>query len=410
MIIVKNDAFKTVHLSFQFIDNIEEDAYAYRFLLARLLTSYTDTFPTKKKLIDEFSRLYGSFISNQVFLLGQYHIMRFTIGFPNPDLIDDDAFIPDLIRLLKEMFFERTLFNENNFKEVKRFAIEYLQTKLDRKFEYAKEELVSHLYPNHPYGKSLIGDINTIRHMTHFELFDYYQRYFTKNKLKMVICGDLTDDIIHAFESAFSMYESKEILEIPKIDFVDKPLTTLESAIPMQQAFLFLCYSLPLDRKDPLFLVAQMTALLIGGYPDSMLFKRFREELGLAYEVDAHFEYDKYYLTIFAGVDIEKRHDAMMELQSLMDEFLKHGPTQDELDAAKQFFRNQILSSFDQLNIHLTRAFFAHLYQYEENVDSILNRIDQTTLEDIHEILSKLKLTTSYIISGGDDDEDMENF
>ncbi len=410
MIIIKNEAFKTVHLSFQFIEKIEEDAYAYRFLLARLLTSYTKSFPTKKKLIDEFARLYGAFISNQIFLLGQYHVLRFTLVFPNPNLFDDPSFTDDLLKLTKEIFYDRTLFDESSFNEVKRYAIEYIQTKNDRKFELAKDQLMSHLFPQHPYGKTITGSLEQIKSITTHELFDYYQRYFLKNDMKMVLSGMVDVQTIEKIKTMLEPYESKDALKIAKIPVVKKRFTQHESYTTMQQAYLFLCYSIPLERKDPLFLATQLVSTMIGGYPDSMLFKRFREEQMLAYDVESHYEYDKKYLFVFAGVDINNRHDALMELQSLIENYIKEGPTEEELITAKKFLKTQVFTSLDQHGTHIARAFLSMMFHLDESIEDTLKQLDEVKLSDIHDVLSLMSLSTSYVLSGGEDHESLEDF
>src|SRR5690606_34931668 len=113
---------------------------------------------------------------------------------------------------------------------------------------------------------------------------------------------------IEKIKTILEPYESKDALKIAKIPVVKKRFTQHEAYTTMQQAYLFLCYSIPLERKDPLFLATQLVSTMIGGYPDSMLFKRFREEQMLAYDVESHYEYDKKYLFVFAGVDINNRH------------------------------------------------------------------------------------------------------
>ena len=178
----------------------------------------------------------------------------------------------------------------------------------------------------------------------------------------------------------------------------------------MQQAYLFLCYSIPLERKDPLFLATQLVSTMIGGYPDSMLFKRFREEQMLAYDVESHYEYDKKYLFVFAGVDINNRHDALMELQSLIESYIKEGPTEEELITAKKFLKTQVFTSLDQHGTHIARAFLSMMFHLDESIEDTLKQLDEVKLSDIHDVLSLMSLSTSYVLSGGEDHESLEDF
>src|SRR5690554_6168017 len=156
MIFLPTKQYQAIHISFYFIDKIESDAFLYRFLLARILTSYTNTYMSKQKLSKKLNALYGMFITNHVFVLKNYHIMRFNFVFPNPSLISDDTLIDDIVQIIKEMFFDRKPFLPSIFEEAKRYTINEIQSKKDHKFAYAKEQLVKYIYLDHPYGKVLL--------------------------------------------------------------------------------------------------------------------------------------------------------------------------------------------------------------------------------------------------------------
>ncbi|MBN3490379.1 insulinase family protein [Acholeplasma equirhinis] len=399
MTFIQDDTFKTIHVSFYFLEKLKKDTIPYRFLLTRLLTSYTKSYPTKKQLIEAFANLYGMYVSNQVFMLGEYQILRFTFVLPNPKFIDDQNYINDIVSLLKETFFEREMFEPSQFNEVKRFCLEYIQTRKDRKFEYAKEQFMAHTFLNHPYGLPIYGTQDTIKSIDVEDLYNYYKGDFKDNILKIYVSGDISDQFRHALES-ISIYETQDATLEVNIPNITKPLTNHEEEISMHQAMIFLGFSLPIERKDKLYTASQLASLILGGYPESILFKRIRETLGLAYEVDSHFEYDKKYLFIYAGVNLEQKDYAFDEMIEIINNFQFDGPSEKELSDAKIYLKSQILSSLDQQQSLIPRKFLSDLYQVEQPLEETLSRIDRVTVEDIRQVLQKLELKTTYTLMG----------
>ena len=66
MIFLPTKQYQAIHISVYFVSKIESDAFLYRFLLARILTSYTETYMSKRQLSKKLNTLYGMFITNHV--------------------------------------------------------------------------------------------------------------------------------------------------------------------------------------------------------------------------------------------------------------------------------------------------------------------------------------------------------
>lgn len=399
MTIIQNDAFKTVHLSFYFIEKIEVDAYAYRFLLARLLTSYTKTYDTKKKLIDTFAKLYGAYITNQVFTIGQYHVLKFTLVCPNPSYIFDESYSDDLVSLVKELFFERPLFKEDMFEEVKRYALQYISTRKDRRFEYAREQFMYYTFKNHPYGAPISGDLQTIQTMSVSELYDYYEQYFLKNNVKIYVSGALDDKFLSKL-SSLDIYESKDQIKTLKVPMIKKTLTKHEEVLPMGQAVLFFAYQVPVDRRDDLYIAAQLATIILGGYPESILFKRIREDLMLAYDIESHYEYDKKHMFIYAGVNLEEKQLAYDQIIDLVNNFIFDGTDEAQLGKAKKFLINQVSASLDHQVVYTSKYFLSDVFQINEPLEAFYEKVKEITLADIKKVASMILLTTTYTLSG----------
>lgn len=404
MIFLPTKQYQAIHISVYFVSKIESDAFLYRFLLARILTSYTETYMSKQQLSKKLNTLYGMFITNHVFVLKDFHIMRFNFVFPNPSLISDDAMLDDIVQIIKEMFFDRKPFLPSIFEEAKRYTINEIQSKKDHKFAYAKEQLVKYIYLDHPYGKSITGTLEEALDVSLTETYDYYLNYFLNDTIKLYVSGDVNPYLKDKL-SELKSYEQESVIEPLKFDHVHKTIQNYNETLPMGQAYIFFAYHLNVDRKDPLYTAALLVNMLIGGYPESMLYKLLRETYYLAYDVDSKFEYDKSYLIVYAGVNIESKDLAYNIIVETINNFMFDGPSSDQLKEAKDYLKNEIYSSLDFQDSMIPRQFNADLFGYGETLDDIMNKIDEVSNEDIMKVLSMMTLTTTYTLSGGEDYE-----
>lgn len=404
MIFLPTKQYQAIHISVYFVSKIESDAFLYRFLLARILTSYTETYMSKQLLSKKLNALYGMFITNHVFVLKDYHIMRFNFVFPNPSLISDDAMLDDIVQIIKEMFFDRKPFLASVFEEAKRYTINEIQSKKDHKFAYAKEQLIKYIYLNHPYGKSITGTLEEALDVSLTETYDYYLNYFLNDTIKFYVSGDIHQELKDKL-SVLKSYERENVIEPLEFNHVHKTIQNYTETLPMGQAYIFFAYHLNVDRKDPLYTAALIVNMLIGGYPESMLYKLLRETYYLAYDVDSKFEYDKSYLIIYAGVNIESKDLAYNIIVETINNFMFDGPVSDQLKEAKDYLKNEIYSSLDFQDSMIPRQFSADLFGYEETLDEIMKKIDAVSNEDIMKVLTMMTLTTTYTLSGGEDYE-----
>ncbi|MFA7417402.1 MAG: insulinase family protein [Acholeplasma sp.] len=401
MIFLPTKQYQAIHISFYFIDKIESDAFLYRFLLARILTSYTNTYMSKQKLSKKLNALYGMFITNHVFVLKDYHIMRFNFVFPNPVFLDDDQMLDDIIQIIKEMFFDRPLFKQSIFDEAKRYTLNEIRSKKDHKFDYAKDQLMHHIFLDHPYGKPITGTLDEVLNVSLTEIYDYYQNYLLNNQINIYVSGHITDDIKHKL-NVLSTYERQKHIEPMMLDHMHRPIQNYSEQLSMGQAYIFFAYHLNIDRKHPLYIAALLANTLIAGYPESVLYKLLRETYFIAYDVESKYEYDRSYLILYAGVNLESKTLAYNLIIETVNNFIFDGPSNERLAEAKDYLKNEIYSALDFQDSMIPKQFIADLLGFEETVDDIMLKIDQVTQNEILEVLSMLRLTTTYTLSGAD--------
>jgi predicted Zn-dependent peptidase len=141
--------------------------------------------------------------------------------------------------------------------------------------------------------------------------------------------------------------------------------------------------------------------IILGGYPESRLFKVIREEEGLCYDISSSYDYYKGVVMISSGIDLSKVDHALKSIQDLVENIKTGGITGEELLHAKAYYIHQIKSSLDSQSTLTKRAFVREMLHYQETIEEKIQKIENVRLEDVEKAASMLVLDTIYVLKGG---------
>jgi len=192
----------------------------------------------------------------------------------------------------------------------------------------------------HQYGRTTVGNENTINSLTVDDLKNFYSMYYRPNNAFLVVVGDVNaKEIIVKLESALAGWQKGEVLSVsiskPKqvdgrtIYLIDKP----EAA----QSVIRIC-RIGVDRKsDDYFPILVMNTIL-GGSFTSRLNSNLREKNGYAYGANSGFSMRPLPGPFIAASDVQtdKTDKALQEFMKELTAIAK--PVADEeLTKAKNF-------------------------------------------------------------------------
>jgi predicted Zn-dependent peptidase len=129
-----------------------------------------------------------------------------------------------------------------------------------------------------------------------------------------------------------------------------------------------------------------LLARLLDDGPTTLLQRRIREELGLAYHVGA--EYTGYqdvgHFDVATSVKAERLPELLEALVDCLLEFRERGPGQDDLARAKHRYRLDLEFNRDSLEAQIERYAWPLLYSQPREVEEELRRVEALAPEDIH--------------------------
>ncbi len=211
-----------------------------------------------------------------------------------------------------------------------------LKEELTRPDAIASNALWAAMYPAHAYGRQATPE--SVNALVRADLVAFYRNNYTAQRATMAMVGDLSraqaEILAHELTSGLSSSSAVVTLEMPQL-----PVATEQRiAHPAAQAHLMM--GMPaLKRGDPDFfpLVVGNYSLGGGGFV-SRLMKEVREKRGFAYSVHSYFLPLAQTGPFQIGLQTKKAqaNDALKVARDVLAAFIAEGPSEAELQAAKQ--------------------------------------------------------------------------
>ena len=248
------------------------------------------------------------------------------------------------------------------------------------------------LYGEHPYGLSSSGEVETIRKISKKDLNNFYKNNYFSNELSIVIVGDISRKEAEELGNKISLgfTQSKIASPIPLVKEVKGQDITISH--PAKQAHLY--YGAPIiKRGDPDFLTLYLGNYILGGGGFvSRLTQVIREDRGLAYSVYSYFMPFIEKGPFQIGVQTKKNQvdQAKKLIEKTVAEFIKDGPTSDELKRAKDFMIGGFPLKLDSNKSILEYVSMMAFYKYPlDYLDTFTKKIDKISVEEIKSVFQR---------------------
>jgi predicted Zn-dependent peptidase len=396
--------FKTIQLTANFVSLDVKELSVYRFLVPKLLTSQTDILDNKTQFNARLEALYGAYFQSKIERLGHYSIITITMTIIDPKIVDDPDLLSEALSLFHDVLYQKKAFSSKLFEEEKRLLIEQWESLSDKKRQYANQKFTEFFYENDQEGHPISGTLEDIKSLSLNQMIEYYQHEFLKNPMIVICCGNFDELQKNQINQSLN---DQNLTDFEDVIFSFRPLgkvRMLEEKTQMKQAIIKMGYHFPIFRNDEMYWAALLVDTILGGYPDSRLFKEIREKKGLCYDVSSNYHPYKGTLHISLGVDAKNREIAVDEVKKLINSLKKNGFTENELHYAKGYLIHQLKMSVDHQTVLTKRALLKMFFHDTDDINTRIALIDSITLDQLNQSLQLVNLDTVYILHGGAND------
>jgi zinc protease len=245
-------------------------------------------------------------------------------------------------------------------------------------------------YQRHPYRFPVIGELEIYNQLTQEQVMQYYKTRYVPNNLTFVVVGDVeAEKVRQQLADLFKSYPEKSLKPV----FIPSEPPQLgrrevHQEFATELTHLTLAWHIP-EVSNPDVPALDLLSTVLGDGRSSRLYRRVREEAGLAFRISA-FSYtpgDPGLFGIDATLDPKKREATEQLALQIVDEVKQTGVTSDELEKAKKITLSQHLGALTTMRGQASDIGSNWLLTRDLNFSrDYLDAVQNVTLDDIKRV------------------------
>lgn len=267
--------------------------------------------------------------------------------------------------------------------------IEEIKMYMDLPNHHVHDILSEMLWPGHPLGLSVAGNIKSVEAITREDLVAHKSANYRPGNITLVLCGNLNSDaLIRKIDGIFTSKGNKRQQPLSKFTSNQtKPQVRVLYKDTEQSHLSMGMHSF--GRMHPDRYALSLLHIILGANMSSRLFENVREKRGLAYEIGS--EVKRYRTTgafmVNAGIEHKKVRKGVSIIIKELKEIKRVLVPAMELKRAKEFFKVQLLLALEDT--------LDHMLWLGENLllsgklpdkDEIMRKIDSVTSADLQRV------------------------
>ena len=311
-----------------------------------------------------------------------------------------DEYLPQAIDVLSDMFTNSLLLDRDM--ELERTVIyEEIDMVEDTPDDLVMDKLAQAVYPDHPLGAPIIGTRESLAPMTGAFLREYMKRHYVPENIVISLAGSFSDAILTQLSDTFSRIPAAPVPPVLTASYHAGECLTAKS---IEQNHLCLAYPGCTYTAPERFSV-QVLSNILGGGMSSRLFQKVREEAGLCYSIYSFSttHIDTGMFGIYTGVSSASQARAESLIHEVIDDFLQHGPSDDELTRTRDQIKTSLLMGLESTMSRSNRLgqctlFLGRVPAMEETIACYDAVTRDSVLETAHRLLGDRNLESRAVV------------
>lgn len=404
--IIKTDKFKTINFRINFKRKIKKEEITIRNLLNDLLINSSKKYPTSRDIEIETEELYNLGVSSNPYKSGNYHIISFKSVFLNEKYTEKNMIEKSLIFLLELIFnpnVENNKFDKLYFDLIKKTLEDDIKSIKDNTTKYSITRLYEEMDKG-PLSYRSSGYLEDLDKITESNLYDYYKTVIENDKIDIFIIGDIDESYISLFDKYIpdTIRISDKISHYLELD--SSEFKEVKEVMNVNQSKLSIGITIPNITDFELKYTLSLYSLILGGGPNSKLFKVIREENSLCYYISSTPSIISKIITIKAGIN-KKDYDTVINLFKEEMKKIEDGEiTEKDICEAKKIYINGCMETYDNPNSIISN-YLSHEYAGLDLVEDRIKNIEKVTKKDIIKLSKKMIIDKIFLLEGTEEDE-----
>jgi len=297
-----------------------------------------------------------------------------------------DADLPLAVEILTDLV-RRPLLREADLEPERNVILEEINGVADTPDDLVFELHAATLWPDHPYGYSILGTPDTLATLSVDDLRRLHESGYYRGNCVIAAAGNINHEQLLTVLEREGWFEGtlpEPPLPAAPAEPALRGVSHREARDTAQTHVVMGSDTFPL--RDPRRFTLAILVNVFGGGMSSRLFQRIREELGLAYAI---FGYKNFYqnsgqLGVYVGTQSSAAEQAVDAIRAEYDLLARESLPATELAHGKQQLKGQIMLSLESPIARMGRlaGFTLHDDRYRP-LDELLAQVDAVTADDI---------------------------
>jgi predicted Zn-dependent peptidase len=300
-------------------------------------------------------------------------------------------------------------FRPDEFESERQVILEEILMHNDEPADLVHDVLAGALWPDHPLGREVLGEEDTISAMTRGQVADFHGEHYRPGNMVFAAAGALDHDRVAASltERLRGVTGGVTPARRPPVIGSGGPVVVSRAT---EQAHV--AVGVPaIDRHDDRRYVLSILDHVLGGGMSSRLFQEVREERGLAYSV---YSYKASYegagaLAVYAGTSPAHVRQVLDLIHAELDAMAAKGITEAELASARSHVRGSLVLGLEDSGARMSRIGHGQIsHGRVAPLEEVEERYAAVTVEDVAALAAEvLEGPRSVAVIGPFDDDEI---
>ena len=405
--IIKTDKFKKSIIKINFKNNVIKEDIVKRKILPNILVESNSIYNGKRMVSIKTEELYNADIYSSLLYSGNTYIT--TIQATILDEKYAEGLLEETVHFLSDIIFKPTVINNHFDKKAFKQACEYAKEEIDIEKEnpssYAMDEVLKIIAPKTPLAYPPSGTKKEIDNLLNEDVYKYYLDMLDNDIIDIFVIGNVSNDTELIIDKYFNILKPRK----DKIDhyieynnFNDKYLEVKKTK-PYNQSKLIIGFKLDKLTNFEKNYVMPIYSYILGGGPDSKLFKNVREKNSLCYSISSSFKLITNLMFITSGINAASYKKALKIIKEEVNNMAKGNFDNSDIEKAKITY----LSAYEEVGdsiFSILNDYVGREYLNTDLVDIRKKKIMEVTKKDIMNVIPKIHPEIVYLLEGSKED------
>ncbi len=403
--LIQTDKFKSNLLSYYFVRPLNREEVTKNAMVPLILKRGTSNFPDSSEIEKELENMYGANYSSAINKRGERHVIRFTMEWASGEYLLDNEHDLKVINMLREIIYNPYIEDSAFKKDFLAQEIENhknrIEGKINDKRQYAVNRCIEEMCKNESFALYQLGYVEDLRDINENNLYEHYKRVLHTSIIEIFYVGNYDENLEKHLVDINSI-QRENIVEIPREKIISTVAQKkmINEQMEVNQGKLVIGYRTGTPFEDKLYASLLIASDILGGGPNSMLFKNVREKESLAYYIGSSILKYKSLMLIDSGIEFMNYNKTVDIINHQLDN-LKNGMfSDDDIEISKKSIKTSTESIKDS-SFLISEFFFSQIMCKDiRSLEEILEEFNKVTREDIIKAAKKINIDTIYFMTG----------